>query len=211
MLHPSTRKRIGGLGYSSQFQASKTERPVFWMHSQYPQLYSRCMNVGICDYRWTTIKSRRRRRRRRRSRLLPSGRSARGPTGLNGDDKTIVFCRLYNTQHSPVSKYPLHRDLAQSQLYNIIQHNFFTPYRPISHRLYNLMSSTNFAASMARPLRLILYSVGSFFLINVLASIFLAQFYRYWFSDVEWNPIKFQERKKTSELRITILSWIYAS
>ena len=55
-----------------------------------------------------------------------------------------------------------------------------------------------------------LYSVGLLFLINVLVSIFLAQFYRYWYSDVEWDPVKSQERKKTSELCVTIPLWIYA-
>ena len=61
------------------------------------------------------------------------------------------------------------------------------------------MPPANFAASIARQLRLMLYSVGLLFLIDVLVLIFLAQFYLYWYSDVEWDPVKSQERKKHNQ------------
>ena len=72
------------------------------------------------------------------------------------------------------------------------------------------MSPTNFAASSARLLRLILHSVGWLFLIKVLVSKFLAQFYLYWYSDVEWDPVKSQKRKETPELCVTMSLWMIA-
>lgn len=73
------------------------------------------------------------------------------------------------------------------------------------------MSPTSFTASSAQLLRLILYSLGWLFLIDVLVSIFLAQCYLYWYSDVKWDPVMCQERKETPELYVTTSLWMYAS
>ena len=73
------------------------------------------------------------------------------------------------------------------------------------------MPPANFATSITQPLLLILYSLGLLIFIDVLASMFLAQFYLHWSSDVEWDPVKLHERKEIPELCITVPLWTYAS
>ena len=73
------------------------------------------------------------------------------------------------------------------------------------------MSPTNFTASSAQLLRLILHSLGWLFLIDVSVSIILARCYLYQYSDVEWDPVMSQERKETPELCVTMSLWMYAS